>query len=422
MTMKHVAFRPLLFLGLMLIMPNLASAQVRTGAEIFVDALARGEFPQFRHKRIGLITNHTAQVNGKHLIDLLYASPDVTLTTLFGPEHGLRGLADAGAKVADGRDPQTDLPVYSLYGANRKPTAEMLQNVEVLVFDIQDVGARFYTYISTMALAMQTAAEFKLPFVVLDRPNPVGGVQVAGFMLDPAYQSFVGQFAIPIQHGMTVGELAHMIRDERLMPRVESLDLTVVTMDGWRRDMLWNETGLPWIKTSPNIPDLETALVYPGLCLVEGTAMSEGRGTYAPFKTIGAPWANGAALANTLNNRRLPGVRFEATRFTPQSISGMSDRPKLQGKPLQGVRLVITNPKAFRAVETGIHVLQAFYRQAPAAQKAAFLNKDWLAKLSGTSRLAAQLTQGATPEQIIASWQAELNIFLQIRARHLLYL
>lgn len=390
---------------------------VKTGAAV----LAARRFDLLRGKRVGLIVNHTAMVDSVHLADLLHAAEDVTLAALFGPEHGLRGTADAGAHVRSGRDERTGVPIFSLYGETNKPTPEMLRGLDVLVFDIQDVGARFYTYISTMGLAMQAAAEAGLPFVVLDRPNPLGGTLVEGFILEPRYTSFVGQYAIPVTHGLTVGELARLIQGERLLPGLEALDLTVVPVEGWRRDVMWPASGLPWVSPSPNIPDFETALVYAGTCLFEGTTASEGRGTRTPFRLLGAPWADGKALADTLNARALPGVRFEAATFTPRPIPSMSASPKLAGRALEGVRLVVTDPGAYRPVETGVHVLHAFYHQAPPAEARTFFDRNWLARLAGTDRLRTLLTQGAQPEAIVAAWQADAEAFMRVRAPYLLY-
>ncbi|MFQ5569841.1 MAG: exo-beta-N-acetylmuramidase NamZ domain-containing protein [Rhodothermales bacterium] len=392
--------------------------EVKTGAQV----LAEDGFRLLDGMRVGLIVNHTARVDTSHLVDVVHAAPNVELVALFGPEHGLRGTADAGEKVADGRDDRTGAPVYSLYGSARKPTPEMLDGVDALVFDIQDIGARFYTFISTMGLSMQAAADAGIPFVVLDRPNPLGGAYVSGFVLEPEHTSFVGQYAVPVVHGMTVGELARMIQGERLLPGLDGLQLHVVSMEGWERAMQWPDTGLPWIKTSPNIPDFETALVYPGACFFEATAASEGRGTETPFSLLGAPWADGAALADTLNARALPGVRFETARFTPRAIASMASHPKLEGEALQGIRYVVTDARAFQSVETGMHVLHAFYHQALAAHQAAFMaREDWLTRLAGTERLGRMLEEGASPEAVIAAWQAEVATFNQRRAAYLLY-
>ncbi|RMH49629.1 MAG: DUF1343 domain-containing protein, partial [Bacteroidetes bacterium] len=390
---------------------------VRTGARVLADQ----QFEPLAGRRVGLIVNHTARVDSVHLIDLVAAAPDVELVALFGPEHGLRGEADAGETVEDGRDDRTGVPIYSLYGDTRRPTAEMLDGVDVLVFDIQDIGARFYTYISTMALAMQAAAEHGIAFMVLDRPNPLGGTYVSGFMLEPEQTSFVGQFPIPIAHGMTVGELAQMIRGEGLMDGLETLDLTVIPMEHWSRTQQWPDTGLEWVPTSPNIPDFETALIYPGACFIEATAASEGRGTREPFKLIGAPWVAAQALADTLNGRGLPGLRFEPATFTPRSIEGMASSPKLQDQEVHGVRFVVTDRQAVRPVEAGVHLLEALYRQSQARAVPLITRPAWLARLAGTERLLAMLKDGATPEAIVAAWADEVEAFRRQRAPYLLY-
>ena len=394
-----------------------AGDPVRTGAHV----LAEEEFARLAGQRVGLVVNHTALVDTTHLIDLVHAAPGVTLGALFGPEHGLRGTADAGEKVDDGIDDRTGAPVFSLYGETRRPTPEMLADLDVLVFDIQDVGARFYTYISTMGLAMQAAAEAGLDFVVLDRPNPLGGAYVGGFVLEPPHTSFVGQYPIPVAHGLTVGELARMIQGEGWLPGLDSLRLEVVEMAGWQRPMTWAATGLPWIRPSPNIPDAETALIYAGAGFFEAADASEGRGTETPFRLLGAPWADADALADTLNARGLPGVRFEPAHFTPRSIPGMSSNPKLEGEAVHGVRYVVTDADAFRSVEAGMHVLHAFYEQAEAAGEDFIARPDWLTRLAGTERLGALLTSGARPEAIIAAWQAEVETFRRQRQPYLLY-
>ncbi len=394
------------------------AAAVKVGAHVLAD----DAFSELEGMRVGLIVNHTAVVDTTHLADLIHQAPGVEVTALFGPEHGIRGSADAGEKVEDGRDVATGAPIYSLYGSTRKPTTEMLRDVDALVYDIQDVGARFYTYISTLGLSMQAAAEKGIPFYVLDRPNPLGGEYVAGFLMEDQHQSFVGQYPIPAVYGMTVGELAAMITGEGLMPGVAETDLHVITMQGWERGMLWPETGLPWIPPSPNIPDFETALAVAGTVLFEAVSASEGRGTETPFTLLGAPWADGSALADTLNGRHLPGVTFEEAAFTPRSIEGMSSDPKLKGESLQGIRIVITDPNAFRPVGTGIHILHAFFQEAERQGAEAFVSRpEWLAKLSGSERLLDMLRAGASPADIIESWKSEVAEFRERQAPYLLY-
>jgi uncharacterized protein YbbC (DUF1343 family) len=395
-----------------------AMASVKTGAEAL---LAKSSHP-FAGKRVGLIANHTSVAGDVHLADVLAGMEGVKLAAIFAPEHGFRGEAEAGALVESAVDARTGAQIFSLYGKTRKPTTEMLRNLDVLVFDIQDIGVRFYTYISTMGLAMQAAAEAGVPFVVLDRPNPLGGDYVAGFVLERSQRSFVGEYEIPIAHGLTAGELARMIKGERLLPGLERLDLTVVPMTGWRRSMRWPDTGLPWRKTSPNITTFEAALVYAGTGLFEATAVSDGRGTPTPFQVVGAPWADGERMAAELNGDGLPGVRFEPARFTPRAIKGVAEKPTLEGRAVAGVRVAVTDARAYRPVETGVYVLEAFARQARAGQGAEFLAKEaWMGKLAGTGRLQALLKQGAGAAAIISSWKDEVGRYEKVRERYLLY-
>ena len=405
---------------LLLLVSLTAAAQpaVTTGAQRLVDA----DFAALDGLAVGLVTNHTAVVDTVdggpgHLIDRLHAAPDVALVALFGPEHGLRGTAEAGAAVAGGTDAATGVPVFSLYGAAKAPPPETLADLDVLVFDMQDIGARFYTYTATMGRAMQAAAEAEIPFVVLDRPNPLGG-GVSGFVLEPEHASFVGLYPVPIQHGLTAGELAQMIVGEGWLPGLDDLDLRVVEMAGWRRTMLWPDTGLRWVPTSPNIPTFETALVYSGVALFEGTTASEGRGTDTPFLLVGAPGLDADALADTLESRCLPGVRFEAARFTPRSVLGVAAHPKHEGEALSGVRLVVTDAPAIEPVALGIHLLHAAYHQS---SDAAFFDAGWLAKLAGTRRVQHLLEAGARPEAVVAAWWAEVAAFERLAQAYRLY-
>ncbi|MEL7168423.1 MAG: DUF1343 domain-containing protein [Bacteroidota bacterium] len=400
----------------------------RTGAQVLVDSA----FAALDGLRVGLVTNHTAIVdttNGGpgHLIDRLHEAPNVTLAALFGPEHGLRGTAEAGAAVADGRDAATGVPIVSLYGATKRPPVEALADLDVLVFDIQDIGARFYTYISTMGASMQAAAEAGIPFVVLDRPNPLGR-RADGFIREPEHDSFVGAFPIPIQHGLTVGELAAMIQGERWLPGLDGLDLRVVEMQGYAPDRPDNDpvavgwpAGLPFVPTSPNIPDLETAVVYPGTCLFEGTTASEGRGTDAPFLLVGAPWVDAVAIADTLTARELSGVRFDAATFVPEDLPGRAVNPKHEGAAVHGVRLTITDGAAVEPVAVGIHVVEAVYRQASLETQRSAFKRDWLAKLAGTDQLRSMLAADVTPDAIVADWADEVAAFEAQRAPYLRY-
>ena len=315
---------------------------VVTGAE----ALAATGFAALAGKRVGLITNQTGLVGQEHLADLLSKTPNLELVAILAPEHGFRGAAEAGAKVGDSTDAKTGCRFSASTGPPKKPSPHMLRNVDVLVFDIQDIGTRYYTYISTMGLAMQAAAAAGIPFIVLDRPNPLGGEYVSGFVLKPALVSFVGQYPIPIVHGLTVGELARMIQGERLLDGLESLQLSVVAMQGWQRSMRWPQTGRTWVPTSPNIPTFESALVYPGMGFVGETDVNEGRGTPTPFSLFGAPWLDAAHIAARLEALALPGVRFEPTTYTPRSIPGVATHPRLEGKTINGALLTIPTSRA----------------------------------------------------------------------------
>ncbi len=389
----------------------------QTGAERLVEQ----DLEPLAGQRVGIIANHTARVDTAHLVDVVDRANNVELTAIFGPEHGLRGEAAAGEEIADGVDEATGVPVYSLYGENRSPTPDMLKNVDVLVFDIQDIGARFYTYISTMGLSMQAAAEQDIPFVVLDRPNPLGGNYVSGFIRDPSYRSFVGLYPIPIAHGMTVGELAQMIKGEGWLEDVGDLELEVISMLGWQRSDTWPQPAEDWVAPSPNIPDLETARIYPGAAFFEGTTISEGRGTHHPFRYIGAPWGNGDSLAQTLEDHELPGVSFKPVTFTPESIPGMDPSPKLEGQQLAGIQQSVTDAEAFRPVETGVYVLHAFYEQAPRSGEEPFFRSDWLANLAGTDRMERMLRDQQSPAEIIESWKKEVQTFKKDRRPYLLY-
>lgn len=388
------------------------AASTESTVRLGVDVLLSEQFSLIAGKRVGLITNPTGiDSTGRHIIDRLHADSRVKLVALFSPEHGIRGDAQAGAKVDDSVDGKTGLPIYSLYGKTVKPTPQMLKGIDVLLFDIQDIGARFYTYIYTMAYAMEAAAENKIPFVVLDRPNPIGGTQVEGPVLDTAFRSFVGRYPIPIRHGMTAGELARMFNEEF---GIEA-KLTVVPVQGWHRSDWFDETRLIWVKPSPNMVTLDTATVYPGLCLIEGTNVSEGRGTPKPFETIGAPWIDGPRLASALNALRLPGVKFEATRFAPTAS-------KYQGEPSEGVHVRVTDRESFQPVRTGLYILATLLKLYPNEfQWRMSGNRPFVDLLAGTDAVRVGLDQGIPVDEIVKGWSAQLQAFQRLRAKYLLY-
>lgn len=379
----------------------LRNSSVLTG----IDVLQRDRFRQLQGRRVGLITNHTG-VNreGVSTAQLLHKAPGIELAAVFSPEHGLQGQLDV-SNIQDTRDPATGVVVYSLYGKTRKPTAETLKGIDTLVFDIQDIGARFYTYISTMGYAMQVAAEHKLRFVVLDRPNPINGCDVAGPVLDAGRESFVAFHRLPVRHGMTVGELATMFNSELRL----NLVLEVVRVEGWRRQDYFDATGLRWINPSPNMRSLRAAILYPGIGLLETTNLSVGRGTEAPFEWIGAPWLDGKRLAEAMNRRNLPGVRFEPAEFTPESS-------KFEKQKCQGIRITITDRNALEPVRIGLAIACELRR----AHRDAWDAKAY-DRLLGHSAALKALVAGKDAAEIESTWQAELDQFRLRRARYLLY-
>lgn len=382
--------------------------------ELGVEVLLDDKKDLIEGKRVGLITNPTGvDQNLNSIVDILHNDPDVELTALYGPEHGVRGSAQAGEYVEYYIDEKTGLPVYSLYGKTKKPTPEMLENIDVLLFDIQDVGTRFYTYIYTMAYAMEAAKENNIPLIVLDRPNPQGGTKVEGPVLDMKYSSFVGNYSIPLRHGMTVGELAELFNEEFEI----GAELTVVKMNGWKREMYYDDTSLPFVMPSPNMPTLETALVYPGAALIEGTNVSEGRGTTKPFELIGAPFINADDLAGHLNSLNLPGVTFRAASFTP-SFS------KHAGQLSHGIQIHVTHRDAFKPVETGLHIVKAIHDMYPEdfefrAENSAGIS--FFDNLMGNGWVREDIEEGKPVEEISSKWQKELKQFKKTREEYLLY-
>jgi uncharacterized protein YbbC (DUF1343 family) len=392
-----------------------AAAQVKTGA----DLLFEKHFKLIEGKKVGLVTNHTAMLsNGKHLADALHEDKRTKLVALFGPEHGVRGDAPAGDKISDAVDSKTGVPAYSLYGGINKPTKEMLKDVDVLIYDIQDVGVRFYTYISTLSYAMEAAAEHKIPYVVLDRPNPIRGTWVEGFNRDDSLRSFVGLHPIALANGMTIGELATMYNNAGWLKDGIKANLTVVKMEGWKRTMWYDQTGLKWLPPSPNIPTLDAAILYPGTCLFEGTNLSEGRGTLRPFENIGAPYIDGSKWAKALNDAKLKGVAFEAVEFTPRSIPNMATRPKRLGEKCGGVLVKVTNRDVLEPVKVGVAMLVTAKALYPDSLKWRERSID---RLSGTPKLRKAIDAGATTEKVTEMWKDDVEKFKKIRAKHLLY-
>ena len=389
-------------------MTTTPGATVLSGLEVL---LAEGH-PRLAGRRAGLISNHTAIDRGlRSAVDLLHAGGAVQLVALFGPEHGVRGDAQAGVKVEAASDPRTGLPIHSLYGETRRPTAEMLTGLETLIFDIQDVGVRYATYVSTMVYAQEAASEAGIDFAVLDRPNPITGTQVEGNVLDPAFASFVGVHPIPIRHGMTAGELARLVAAERGWP-----EPLVVPMRGWRRSYWFDQTGLSWVQPSPNLPTLDSVTLYPGTCLIEGTNVSEGRGTTRPFEYVGAPWLDPFRLAEELDRRAIAGAAFRPAYFTPvfskhaQQVCG-------------GVQVHVTDRDRLRPVELGLHLLSAIR----ALDRSAFAWREGsdgrpvLDLLLGSDAPRRALDAGADAGEVMAGWTEQAGEFAERRRPFLLY-
>ncbi len=379
---------------------------VRPGLEV----LLTDSLHLVRGRRVGLLTNHTAVDRGRvHAIDRLTEASDVELVALFSPEHGIRGDVEGGAGIDSQVDARTGLPVHSLYGETRKPTPEMLEGIQVLLFDIQDVGARYYTYVSTMALAMEAAGENGIPFVVLDRPNPIGGAAVQGNVLDPAFSTFVGMYPVPMRHGMTPGELARMYVGEFGV----EVDLTVVPAQGWKRTMLFGETGLPWVPPSPNMPSVESALHYPGTCLFEGTNISVGRGTDLAFQIVGAPWLDGEALAAALEAYEFPDVEVRPFSFTPE-------RPgdgKYSGEEIQGVRLISRGP-AYDPTVTALGLLLETKRLSGNLWE---WRQSHFDRLAGTDLLRRGVDRDDSLQALQEGWGMALEAFRRLRSDYLIY-
>jgi uncharacterized protein YbbC (DUF1343 family)/CubicO group peptidase (beta-lactamase class C family) len=369
-----------------------------------IDVLKRDGFRQVKGKRIGLVTNHTGVDRaGVSTIDLLHQAEGVTLVALFSPEHGIRGQVDR--PVPDSKDEKTGLPIYSLYGQRKRPTAEQLKGIDTLIYDIQDIGCRFYTYISTLGYILETAAEHQIKVIVLDRPNPLGGVLVEGPILDRKLESFTGYHPLPVRHGLTVGELAQLFNAERKI----HADLEVVRLEGWRRADTFDRTDLVWIHPSPNMRSLTAALLYPGIGLLETTNISVGRGTDRPFEVIGAPWLDGRRLAEVLAQTPVAGVRFVPTRFTPASSTHA-------GKACGGVQIFLDDWQSFRSLDTGIAIACQLQRLYPAQWQ----SKRYAVLLAHPPTFEA-LRRGDSVEQIRPLWQRDLTAFLGVRRAYLLY-
>ena len=394
-----------LVVGAALLCATAAAAQVRPGIEVFLDDIPAS----VRGKRIALITNQSGiDRERRSVIDLIAARKDVQLVALLAAEHGIRGTIEAGEKVADEKDPKTGVPIFSLYKTEDfAPTDEMLHGVEAIVYDLQEVGGRTWTYVSTMALAMQAAARKKIPFVVLDRPNPIGGEIVEGALLDPKFKSFVGMYPIPARHGMTVGELAQLFNQKYGI----GADLIVAKVEGWNRSQWMDETGLPWVNPSPNLRSLAALTSYPGTVYFEGTTLTEGRGTDRPFEQIGAPWLNAPEVARAMNAKNLPGVRFEAITMAVAPTAA-----KHKGLTIPAIRYVVTDRNTYRPVRASLLLIDEIKRQHPKD----FAWRPSIDRLTGTDKVRLAIDAGQLGP-VLEQWDREAEQFREARKPYLLY-
>jgi uncharacterized protein YbbC (DUF1343 family) len=379
-----------------------------------LEVLLRDSTHLVRGRRVGFLTNQTAVTStGASGIDLLHASPEVNLVALYGPEHGLRGGIEGGVKIEGGVDEHTGVRVHSLYGSTQRPTAEMLSGVDVLLFDMQDIGARPYTFVWTMAMAMEAAAAQRIPFVVLDRPNPITGRMEGPLMqmeMRTVAQPITGYFPVPLRHGMTVGEIARYINAEYDI----GADLTVVPADGWSRDMWFDQTSMPWINPSPNIRSLEAALTYSGLVLFEATNMSVGRGTATPFSFVGAPWLDARRLLQSVARYDMPGVSLDTTSFVPEGEGWIPFR----GEHVRAVSIRITDRNAYRPVWMTLVLLSETMRQHPGEFR---ITNDGMTQMLGSHWARAALENGDDPVTIWQRWEQELEDWRAIRGKYQLY-
>ncbi|HVN48295.1 MAG TPA: DUF1343 domain-containing protein [Bacteroidota bacterium] len=392
-----------------------AESKVKPG----IDVLREHGFDVLKGRRVGLITNPTGMTfDMQSTVDVLFHAPGVKLVMLFSPEHGVRGNGDAGKYIESSIDEKTGLPVYSLYGKTRKPTKEMLQGIDVLVYDIQDIGVRSYTYISTMGLAMEAAAENNIPFVVLDRPDPLSGNKIEGTMLDVKFKSFIGAYPIPYVYGMTAGELAQMINGEHWLNGSGRCDLTVVKMEGWKRSMWWDETGLEWIPTSPNIPHSFTPIFYvlTGLLGELGT-VNQGIGYTMPFELVGAPWADAFALARYLNNYNIPGIIFRPIFYSPTTHDSTSVK-------YQGVQLHITDRDSLDMTRVQFCIIDAIDRLFPDYNLFDRAKPEKIAgfdKAVGSDTIRAWFKNNLSIDELMKWTNEKRDAFLKLRDKYLLY-
>ena len=392
-----------------------SSCSVQTG----LDVAAKDNFSQFKGKKIGIVTNHTAvDAKGEHIVDLIFRS-GVKIHAIYAPEHGFRGNIERGVEIEDSNiDPMTGAHIFSIYGSNRKPSPEMLEGIDLMIFDIQDIGSRYYTYISTLGMIMEAAGENGVPVYIFDRPNPIGRL-AEGPIMQENFVSFVGQYPVAIRHGMTVGELALMYKDNKMINAAEDLEIHIIKMKHWRPNIPYEKNRLPWIAPSPNIKNVNEALVYPGTCLFEGTNFSEGRGTVHPFEWVGAPYIDAEKVIMELSKRPIEGVDMKPVTFTPVDIPGTAMNPKYKNVLCQGLSLHVSDPVHFRSLEFGVHLISVLMELYP--DDFSIDRPDFLGNLWGNEKAAIMFSEHKTAEEIIASYKNELHDFIKLREKYLLY-
>lgn len=384
----------------------------RTGA----DVLVAERIEMLKDRKIGLVVNHTSRLsNGTHILDTML-SLGINIGAIFVPEHGFYGNYERGRSISD--SVINKIPLYSLHGKIKKPTKDMLSNVDMIIYDLQDLGVRFYTYVSTLYYVLEAAAETNTPVIVLDRPNPNANANVDGPIPEESYKSFLGLTKIPITYAMTAGELSLLYFHEFISHSYADSLLTVIKMQNWIRDMSWDGTGIEWIPPSPNIPDKETAIVYPGTCFLEGTNISEGRGTGKPFLQIGAPFISSEELLNEMERFNDGTYGLSSISFSPKSLHGKAENPKYENKNCSGVLIKINNYENFNAVRFGVNLIYVLHKLYPKSFR--FINEHF-DKLAGTDRLRILLQENKTPESIFDSWKDDLKKFNSIRKKYLLY-
>lgn len=389
---------------------NTKTGNVKTGLDVLITE-ARG---LIEDKRVGVIANHSSVTfSGEWILNALSGLKDLKVEILFTPEHGLDLLDD------ETRQRWKDIPKVDLHGERRRPDVAILSGLDAIIFDVQDVGCRFYTYISTLLLAMDASAEAGIEFIVLDRPNPLGGIVVEGPVLELDYRSFVGMYPIPIRYGLTVGELALMANSEGYLPSGAEAKLTIVKMKNWKRSMYFDDTGVPWKPPSPNLPDLESAVLYPGMCLLEGTNLSEGRGTPIPFKLVGAPWLPNDQLLESLGQDEINGISLAETTFTPVSLPGKCERPKHEGRTLRGLRIFVTSRDDLRSYSFGTLLIRRAAELAP--EKFEWTGDYYIDRLVGTDEFRKAVDDSQDLTALLLRWNEEAQLFKQKSRRYYLY-